>query len=274
MRKQFIINLSIFITCLLVDQLSKYLALKFLPVHYNYGVFLGFLTDTPASFRVITLATTSAFLFFIYVVFLYLLPTHIPQLKTSLSLIIGGILGNVTDRLIHSKTIDFIPAYKSSFNIADIFLFAGIFYFIYLIFKFDHEIWHPENSRNNYLVNPKEQLKLALKFSLASLGASLLLGFFAITFLKTHFSPAALNNNSSLNTFIIAFALLALLFAFIVFLVGIVISHRTAGPLYAFEMHVEKLLEGKNESLSLRDGDNYRHFEEVAEKLRSNIFKD
>ena len=45
------------------------------------------------------------------------------------------------------------------------------------------------------------------------------------------------------------------------------LSHRAAGPLYAFEKFLEDLSMGKVRPLKLRSGDEFQHLEELAEKL-------
>jgi signal peptidase II len=57
------------------------------------------------------------------------------------------------------------------------------------------------------------------------------------------------------------------------FAVGKVISHRIAGPLYAFEKFLDDILVGKDRSLKLRSGDDFKHLEELAEKIREEIKK-
>lgn len=271
MRKDILKCLSILVGLIIVDQISKSIAIENTQIHKNYGVFLGFLSNTGATFRIITLTTFSGFLLFIYSVFLYLLPNNLGFIKYTLSVILSGILGNVVDRMTRSYTVDFIPFhwgdFHAAFNIADIFLFCGTAFLIFSIFKYEDKIWHPDNSRNNYLINPREQLRLAFKFFLISFFTSIFLGVFSFSFLKSFASL----NSTLINEFAIIYLLLALLFCSSTFLIGVIISHKSAGPLYAFEMYVERLLEGKDETLILRDGDNYRHLEDVAKKLHHHL---
>ncbi|MCB0362355.1 MAG: hypothetical protein KDD35_06520, partial [Bdellovibrionales bacterium] len=46
------------------------------------------------------------------------------------------------------------------------------------------------------------------------------------------------------------------------------LSHRTAGPLYAFERFIEDTLIGRDRILKLRQGDEFPHLEELAIKIR------
>lgn len=260
-------NLILLIIIVVFDQLLKITFLNLIPIHRNYGVFLGFFSDAPIAFRIITLATFAGFLFSIYGLLLYLLPKKTNFLKYILTFIIGGIFGNIIDRLTRGFTIDFIPvkiySFEAYYNIADIFLFLGVFSFVYSIFKFEKHIWHPDNSRNTYLVNPKEQIRLAFKFFLVSIFTALIIGLFSYTFIKSFLRPSS----TVLSEYIITYIILASLFSILVFLIGIIISHKSSGPLYAFELYVERLIQGETEEFTLRDGDNYKHLEEVANKL-------
>lgn len=271
MRKQLLICISIVIGFIIIDQITKSLAVNHLTIHRNYGVFLGFLSNTSTLFRVVTLSTFSAFLIFIYSVLIYLLPKHLFFLKVTLSVILSGVMGNVVDRITKFYTIDFIPVdignFHASYNVADIFLWCGTCYFIFAIFKYENKIWRPDNSRNTYLVNPKEQLRLAFKFLLVSFFTSVFLGVFCMSFLQ---SLSYLKGNQFYEFFVI-YIILASLFSISTFLIGVIVSHKSSGPLYAFELYVEKLLKGSNENLILRDGDNYKHLEDLAEKLRVHI---
>lgn len=55
------------------------------------------------------------------------------------------------------------------------------------------------------------------------------------------------------------------------FAIGRILSHRTAGPLYAFEKYLDELLEGKSRVFRLRAGDEFRHLEELGDRLRQKL---
>ena len=71
--------------------------------------------------------------------------------------------------------------------------------------------------------------------------------------------------------FAISYLAITFLFSTISFFVGLLLSQRTAGPLYAFEKYVEDLLSGDDRDLKLREGDNFRYLEEVAANLKKHI---
>ncbi len=278
MKKSLLYSLLIVLATLIIDQITKRYALNLDTLHYNPGVIFGLLNDVPATFRIIGLSTFFGFIFFIYLVLIYLLPETVNKLKYSISLLIGGILGNVIDKTFLGKTIDFIPIKGSNielyFNLADIFQWIGAILIIYKLFKKEKVIWFPDNLRGSYLVNPKEQLSFALKMSAIAISTSLILGLFSFTFLKVTLQSFNIDvASATLSTFAIVYLMLTIIFFILVFICGVIISHKTAGPLYAFEMYVEDLLNGEDKKLNLRDGDNYKHFEKVANRLYKHLKK-
>jgi signal peptidase II len=191
----------------------------------------------------------------------------------------GGIAGNVIDKMLRGKTIDFIPLPLSSeqtiiFNIADFFQWIGVILIVWKVLTADKDIWFPDNKRGKYLVHPKEQIKFSIKFSAIAFCVSLLLGIFCFTFMRTTLITSGSKSvNEMMGMFSIAYISLTMTFSLIVFLVGLILSHKTAGPLYAFELYVEDLLNGNMRNLSLREGDNYKHLEKVADDLKQHFNK-
>jgi signal peptidase II len=52
------------------------------------------------------------------------------------------------------------------------------------------------------------------------------------------------------------------------FVLGRILSHRMAGPLYGFETFLRDLMRGKDRRFKMRKGDEFRHLEDLAEHLR------
>ena len=71
--------------------------------------------------------------------------------------------------------------------------------------------------------------------------------------------------------FFITFVAIAGGFSLTLLILGRILSHRMAGPLYAFEKFLEDLLSGKDRELKLRAGDDFQHLEELSQKLRLNF---
>lgn len=278
MRKDFVYSLLIFSFCLVADQLTKSWGLSLNTLQFNEGVIFGLYGDLSKTLRIITLCSVFGFLFFIYLTLLYLLPAQLRQLKYGLSLLMGGIFGNVLDRTLWGRSIDFIPFSLGDihlvFNMADVFQWIGAAIIVYKVIKKEKVIWYPDNQRGRYLINPREQILFSLKLSAIVLCSSLLLGIFCFTFFRTTMTDWGFRHyNQVMWSFALAYICLTLAFTLMVFFAGLIISHKSAGPLYAFELYVEDLLNGDRRKFILRDGDNYRHLENVADQLEKHFEK-
>ncbi len=278
MKKEIAISLGLFTMAILVDQLSKSWALSNLSVHFNKGIIFGFYSELPSSLRVISLCSFFGFIFFVYLILIYLLPSQLSRLKYGISLFTGGIFGNVLDKTFRGKAIDFIPftqfGLNIQFNLADVIQWIGAAIIVYKVVVAEKIIWYPENQRGKFLVNPAEQIRFGLKFAAISICSFFLIGLFSFTFFRTSILENNLNNaDALLSGFLLAYISLSLIFTLLVFFAGLIISHKTAGPLYAFELYVEDLLKGDRRDLVLRDGDNYRHLESIAQNLNQHFKK-
>lgn len=273
MNKRFLISAIILIACILADQLTKQWGMTLSTLHYNQGFIMGLYSNLPANIRIVALGCFAGLVFFLYVFLMYIIPARASLLKYGLSFLVGGMFGNVIDKIILGKTVDFIPFNGTVFNLADVFLWIGVALVLYVVFGKDKLVWHPDSARGNYLIWPKEQYKVGFNFALVVFSCSLILGIFSFSFFNTMVSPFIANKDHLLLTYFMTYILLTLLFCSMSFLAGIVISHKSAGPLYAFELYVDDLIEGKDRKLTFRDGDNYRDLELVADRLREYIKK-
>lgn len=277
MKSRFLISALILVMSIVVDQFSKKWGMSLSTLHFNQGMIMGFYSSLPDSIRIVALGTFSGLVFFIYVILLYLIPAKGKWLKYGLSLVMGGMFGNVIDKIRFGSTVDFIPFHLGSlhtvFNMADVFLWMGSGIAMWMLFRHDHLIWHPNSTRASFLVRPKEQFRLATKFTLVVFSCSLILGIFSYAFFRTTIFPGVADKEHVMITFFITYTVMTLFFCLLTFVAGIVFSHRSAGPLYAFEVYVNDLIDGKDRKLVLRDGDNYRDLEVVAEKLREHLQK-
>lgn len=275
-HKDFFLSIFIFILLLLLDQLSKHLSISSEISVINKGFIFGIGEGLPASLRIITLSSLFGLIFFIYLSIIYLLPNSLKKLKYFLTIFVSGVSGNVLDRTFRGESIDFIPInigdwHGPIFNMADSFQWLGAILITYKLIKHEKVIWYPENQRDQFLVNPREQIKFALKMMMVSFSNSVLLGLFGLTFLQTTVAPEKLA--AVLFNFTIGLICLVLVFNGVIFYVGLILEHRSSGPLYAFEQYVEGLLQGKRRKLKLREGDNYKHFEKIADDLLKYFIK-
>jgi signal peptidase II len=272
-----------------IDQITKAWAVRNLtnlvfygPVgfvlHHNPGAILGTFSDLPPLLRVVSLSTGGAFLVFIYAAIQYLLPSRSIPLRVGMSLLLGGILGNVTDRILIGAVVDFIVLGSRSlstpaFNYADAIQWFGYSMVVYGLIRDGSLFWPDANVRKNLWVNPRFQLKYCL--TMVAIGAcfAVVNGVFAYTFLKVTIDdlvvgPAAMTEARFLSPFLITYAVISVAFMFTLFILGRILSHRTAGPIYAFEHYLRDLMKGKDRRFRVRSGDEFKELEELAEAIR------
>jgi signal peptidase II len=134
MKKYLISVASISVILILLDQLTKYFAQKYIE---NYkiinGVFsLEYTENTGIAFgiEVPQLLVVAGSIIIIPIVFFTIYKELSPShriTKISSSLIVGGALGNVIDRILNGFVVDFISVWKwPNFNLADTFIVVGI----------------------------------------------------------------------------------------------------------------------------------------------------
>ena len=285
-KEWFLVLLPLAVTWL-ADQISKYYALKLtttyikgilvLSLHYNHGAMLGLFSDLPSVLRIVSLATAGAFLVCTFGIIQYLLPIKSLVLRAGTSFLLGGILGNVTDRIVYGYIIDFIIVGTSkistaAFNVADALQWVGYAMIVFALVKEGNVLWPEMNMRKTAWVNPSFQLKYSTMLVFVVMGLTLISGVFSYTYLRVSINEIVGDNSpilpKFLKPFLVTYTSITLGFCAVVFLVGKLISHKIAGPVYALERYVNELLNGKDRKLKLRKGDEFKNLEDVAEKIR------
>lgn len=119
----------------LIDQFSKFLAVEFLktPVKLfgnflsldkslNPGIAFGIRFD-----QWLILLATIVLIFLIVKITLENLNTENHLTRLTLSLILGGAIGNMIDRVLYGQVTDFISSpFWPTFNLADVFIVVGV----------------------------------------------------------------------------------------------------------------------------------------------------
>lgn len=289
-KRNWYLNLGIVFLIWAVDAATKWAAAAYikglaffgpfgLVLHFNPGAMLGAFSTLPPILRVVSLSTGGAFLVFIYLAIQYLIPSNVNVLRFGMSILLGGILGNVTDRIIRGAVTDFLllgyPNHWTTpaFNVADMVQWFGYGMIVYSLIRDGNLFWPEYNIRRRLWVNPSFQVKYIGTLMAMGFGFVTISGVFFYTYLKVTIDALVVGSapeveHRFLSPFFITFSIIAFGFVMILVIVGRIISHRMAGPLYAFEKFLEDLLNGKNRELKLREGDDFQHLEELSVRLR------
>ena len=116
-------------------------------LHHNHGAMLGLFSDLPPVLRIVSLSTGGAFLTFTYFIIQYLLPIRSIPLRAGMSMLLGGILGNVSDRIVWGYVVDFLVFRYDRFtspamNLADVLQWVGYFLIVYALKTINiHYFW-------------------------------------------------------------------------------------------------------------------------------------
>ena len=248
-------------------------------LHFNPGAILGTFSHLPPVLRVVTLSTGGAFLIFTFIALNYVLSARALTLRVGMAILLGGILGNVTDRILWGHVVDFLVInfgnrYSPAFNVADALQWVGYFLIVFTVFKEGKVLWPTQNLRKSFLVNPSYQLRYGLKLAAFGFSFAVIAGTLSFTYLKVtldSFADVRIHQawDIFLFPFLVTFILVSTVFCSLLFYLGVVLSHRAAGPIFAFEKFLEDLFRGHPRNLRLRQGDEFRHLEEIADQIVS-----
>jgi signal peptidase II len=119
----------------------------------NEGIAFGLLHDLQSEWKPIVLSIMAVVAVVIVLYYVFTTPTREKRLFLSLGLLLGGILGNFTDRLLHQHVIDFLEFHWSdrfawpTFNIADAAITTGVLLILYETFFGEQTEEHGERTR-------------------------------------------------------------------------------------------------------------------------------
>ncbi len=142
--------ITIVTTTILLDQTTKYFVMKRMSVGesiplidgllnltfvFNPGAAFGFLSSTSEKFRVPFFFLISVVAIGVVLVIYFKGARENILLQVGLSLVLGGAVGNLIDRIFFKKVIDFIDVYYKqfhwpAFNVADSAITIGVFILI------------------------------------------------------------------------------------------------------------------------------------------------
>jgi signal peptidase II len=162
MKKKYLLVSSIMGMVVLLDQITKYMieknvkqyqVISIIPGFFNIthvrnkGAAFSLFASAPESFR--SLFFTIVTIVAIIVIFIMIRKTHERLMLVSLSLIAGGAVGNLVDRVRYGEVVDFIQWYVKSyywpsFNVADSAITVGV-----CLLAIDMLFQTPEKARRN-----------------------------------------------------------------------------------------------------------------------------
>lgn len=292
--KDWVLVIAALILSVLADQASKIWALNspeiwIGPMHLilikNYGAMLGFFSDLPAFLRVVALSTSGFFIFSLYAFIQFMMPQKILLFRVGLSLLVGGILGNVLDRTFFGYVVDFVGFQFGQFhtpvwNLADMIQWLGYLLIVFSFLKDRRLFWPDQELRSQFWINRNFQLRYASVFVTCGIFVCLICMAFSYSFFKISVEELGLTDNQSLNyykkVFLYSFLILILACSFFLFAIAKFISHRIAGPIYAFERFLENQIDlpleiSEKVELHLRSNDEFKNLEVLALKIKKRL---
>lgn len=279
---QAVMILTVGLMTLLLDQVTKrwmvYLGetwnigtnLIFSVVH-NPGVFLGAGSQLSTLLRNVSLVTTAAFIVFIFGVIQYLLPLPVVLLRTGMTFILFGILGNVLDRIFLGYVIDFISfqfgTFRSPiFNLADFFQLVGELLVVAGVVRESGKLWPDLELRGRLWINSTYQMRYVLVLVFVGVTFALIAGVYSYTFLKISSNS---DDRQTLTYFMMGFLSIVGVFLSSLVWLGIRLSHEVAGPVFAFKRFMREWLQGSQQRLCLRKSDCFKEeLESLADELQ------
>ena len=272
--------LGIMALILVIDQCSKYWALQVghipgslltIKTQLNFGIITGMFRNIDPIIRVVTLSIFGAFLVVLYFFVIYLYEKEeVFFLKLGSATYIGSILSNLLDRTVRGGVVDFvhlnIPGFRQViFNLADVSMFIGFIALIYSIFKYYDQIFFQDNKRKFLLINKHFQYRWIFTCIGMVLFFSVITGFFCFSYMKV-----ILRHDPQILKIFFGFLItITLLYCGIIFMFLLMLSHRVAGPIYAFQMFIQRLKKDPNASFKLRSNDYFKELEIIGKEVKS-----
>ena len=284
MRRQHFLLFGMVIILVSLDQVLKVyfhshntphemgnLSFHFVP---NYGISLGHFSDANPLLRVVMASTLFGLITMLYVGLVFFLWTwkELILLRLGLTLFFSGIAGNAIDRIRLGYVIDFIEVKFSFlqgavFNFADLVQLCGIGLTIFSLFYLNQKIWHLNNLRTLKIINANFQYSFATKLAAIGACSHLLVGIFGHSLLVA-LLPISEFRDDAAKFFDYGMLVILLVQSVILFLFGIVFSHRISGPIYALSKFVNDLLDGKSREFKLRSSDYHPEIEKIAKDIQ------
>lgn len=281
-KKQNIILIFGSFLIIFLDQVSKSWASKLLTKKefglfqfkkfYNPGISFGQFSDGEPLVRVVFLSTFFGIILLLTTIclFYFLNKKNLFTVRYPFAFFVAGIVGNGIDRILFGKVTDFIILNfypKIVFNVADIFILIFGVQSIYVLIRKNHLIWFEENLRGFKIIDSKFQWSFSSKFAVLTFFSNFMMATFCYTILNIMIKDGPIKEKV-LSHFLYGFISLTLFFTLFGLLFGLLVTHRSAGPIYALKRFISDLRINPDTNLKLREQDFHKDLEQIAKDIK------
>ena len=278
------------VAVVLIDQIVKnaaYAQLEFwdfgmlhLRRQNNPGFMLGGFENLSKLYTVIVPSTIGAMLVFIYMVLQYFVPIRSAMFRVGLGIFLGGVLGNIVDRIRFGYVRDFLQVTLGNFstaifNIGDAVQWVGVVLFIVSYLASGSILYPIDERRGRKWIDPKFQGKYCFTLIFCGLSFALVSGVLSYTFLHYSILHSMNQTEEAIREFVVNFLMVysatVLCFLITLFIVGVQMSHGIVGPIRGFENYLDGLLNGKMRQFKLRQNDDFRQLEILAGRFHEHF---
>lgn len=243
-----------------------------LVLQHNMGTLLGAFSTIPIHLRILCLSTGGSFLILVYLSAQILLREDQARLRWGATLLMGGIAGNLAERLNGTWAVtDFIAVGNVAFNLADISAALGCGLLVYALYgrPYRESI---QDLRGRLWINPSFQLRYIVILTGVGVSvATMLFILFTSYLVATIDVLVGANAPDVRQQFLIplCWTFLCVLggTTAVLIVLGRRLSHRVSGPLYAFERFLKEYMAGHSTELKLRKEDEFKNLETLAQQL-------
>jgi signal peptidase II len=270
--------LMVFVTVVAIDYISKEWAIYYgdglsfklfkISLLKNDGFIFGSFSYLPVNAKLAVFYSFGAFIFSTYLFFMWLSREWSRFSQYGITMLTAGIISNVIDRLDDRAVVDFISLSFFNFeniifNLADVFQVFGHACVCVGLYLDSKTFWPKNDWRIKFIVNRRFQTKACLFVFFSTFSASMMTSVFSYFFLGIG------QGMPTMKVYLGITVALGLMFSLFVSLLTLVLTHRVAGPIYAVQRFLNRMIEDKNISFKLRKNDEFKELEDTMNHLQA-----
>lgn len=252
------------------------------------GVMLGpvgfMIAESPHSFniteykQILFSSVFSGFFLFLFFVLNLILVQRLLGLRLSLTVFTIGILSDSLNSILYGSTLNWLVIFGRQFNLADLYILAGVISIIYFCIR-DRSIIFKRNNLRKRMFIERDQYVFCTLVLFSYFVFIVGMGLFFLIFTKMilfHFTQVPQDTQSHLLLVgLLLFVLLAVCFLIIIFGFVVYISNKIYGPVYAFKKYVKEVfVSGEpDRPFNLRKGDHFNDLQDLAGQLKDKYGK-